>query len=202
MSVQRVRRELSNHEQLAPTPKWTLPAARQVNPDRASVDRVLGQNLRESMLGGYSVVQVPEGSSLDSALDIYRHLLADSALQAWFKSKGMAPQTLTLHKDSVSGYAYREGVRTPVTFSTSDDSGWWQVSAKLRAIRDVLDPADTGIDYLAEGEGWVSHALVLQAYGLPLPASMEARAQLLTQLGGTGLGMPGEQHQHLNARVQ
>lgn len=192
---------LSNNLPPSP-PHWTLPSSRPENPDRVSVDAAFGNDLLSSMHTGYSIVEVPQGTSMAAALDVYRHVLAQPELQSWFKSKGLETQGLRLHKDSISGFINRDGVRTAVTFSTADDSGWWQVSAKLRLIREVLDPADKGIYYLAEGESWVPTSVVLQAYGLPEPVWTGDRERLMTQLQTTGLVMPADQYRLISTRVE
>jgi hypothetical protein len=173
----------------APPPRWTLANTPPVNPDRNSVDNELGSSLVSSIQNGYSGVQVPEGSSIAPILDAYQKVLAQPELQAWFSSKGLETSGLVLHKDSIHGYVNREGVRSIATFSTSDGSGWWEVSAKLRKIRDMLDPADTGVYYLTKGEVWLPPSVVLQAYGLPVPRGLDEEAQVQRQLETRGLMM-------------
>ncbi|KAA6171924.1 hypothetical protein [Pseudomonas veronii] len=157
---------------------------------RPAADVMLGQRLGAAMESGYSIVEVPVNSSLAPALAIYRRLWSQPALQDWLTSKGLETGTLTLHKDFIQGYVVRDGVRTPVRFSTSDASGWWQASAPLRALREVLDPRDRGVTYLADGEQWVPRHLVLQAFGIELPMDMEEANQLEQQLRTQGLSMP------------
>lgn len=198
----RIRRESGSAEQQHSTPSWTLPAAPPPNSGRASADTALGERLLTSMEGGYSTVEVPADSSLAPALDIYAKVLAHPQLQAWFASKGLEMSTLTLHRDSISGYVYRDGVRTAVTFSTTDSSGWGQASVRLRSIRDVLDPADKGLPYLLVGESWVPHSLVLQAFGLQLPVFTEDQDELMASLRTSGLVMPAQQYQQLSVSLE
>lgn len=198
----RIRRESGSVEQQLSTPSWTLPAAPPANSGRASTDTTLGERLLTSMEGGYSTVEVPANSSLAPALDIYAKVLAHPQLQAWLASKGLEMSTLTLHRDSISGYVYRDGVRTAVTFSTTDSSGWGQASVRLRSIRDVLDPADKGLPYLQAGESWLPHSLVLQAFGLQLPVFTEDRDELMASLRTSGLVMPAQQYQQLSVSLE
>ncbi len=198
----RIRRESGSVEQQHATPSWTLPAAPPANSGRASTDTTLGERLLTSMEGGYSTVEVPADSSLAPALDIYAKVLAHPQLQAWLASKGLEMSTLTLHRDSISGYVYRDGVRTAVTFSTTDSSGWGQASVRLRSIRDVLDPADKGLPYLPAGESWMPHSLVLQAFGLQLPVFTEDRDELMASLRTSGLVMPAQQYQRLSVSLE
>lgn len=190
-------------ENLPPAPtRWTLPSTRPQNPNRAQVDARFGKYLLSAIQTGYALVKVPEGTSLAGALDIYRQVLAQPDLQTWIKSKGLETEGLELHRDSISGYVDRDGVRTAVTFSTADDSGWWQVSQKLRLIRDVLDPADEGIYYLAEGESWLPAGVVAQAYGLGQPDADGGPKQLMAQLQAGELVMPADQYQRINTRLE
>lgn len=198
----RIRRESGSVEQQRSTPGWTLPAAPPANSGRASADTALGKRLLASMEGGYSTVEAPADSSLAPALDIYAKVLAHPQLQAWFASKGLEMSTLTLHRDSISGYVYRDGVRTAVTFITTDSSGWGQASVRLRSIKDVLDPSDEGLPYLQAGESWVPHSLVLQAFGLQLPVFTEDRDELLASLRTSGLVMPAQQYQQLSVSLE
>ncbi|AHC35600.1 MULTISPECIES: hypothetical protein [unclassified Pseudomonas] len=157
---------------------------------RPAADVRLGQRLGAAMESGYAMVEVPANSSLAPALALYRQLWSQPPLQAWLTSKGLETGTLRLHKDFIQGYVVRDGVRTPVRFSTSDASGWWQVSAPLRALREVLDPRDRGLTHLADGEQWVPRHLVLQAFGIELPMGIEQANQLERQLRTQGLSMP------------
>lgn len=185
----------------ASSPRRTLPASRPENPDRQSVDRAFGQQLFNAVRNGSSLVNVPQGSSMAAALDAYRQVLAQPELQAWFESKGLEKEGLKLHKDSISGYINEKGVRTAVTFNTSDDSGWWPVSAKLRMVRDVLDPADAGIYYLEKNEAWVPTSVVAQAYGLPAPSRKDDWMHKVNQQHPAGLAMPADQYQRISSGV-
>lgn len=198
----RIRRESGSVEQQHSTPSWTLPAAPPPNAGRASADTALGERLLTSMEGGYPTVEVPADSSLAPALDIYAKVLAHPQLQAWFASKGLEVSTLTLHRDSISGYVYRDGVLTAVTFSTTDSSGWGQASVRLRSIREVLDPADKGLHYLPTGESRVPRSLVLQAFGLQLPVFTGDWDELMASLRTSGLVMPAQQYQQLSVSLE
>ncbi|TFY87462.1 hypothetical protein DYL61_26030 [Pseudomonas nabeulensis] len=114
---------------------------------------------------------VPAFSSLGDVLDIYRQLLDQPQTRAWFASKGLETDTLTLHKDAVKGFVIRDGVRTAVTFSTTDGSGWWEASIKLRAIRNLLDPDDKGGPCVNSGAQRIPLHMVSHAYGLDAPGT-------------------------------
>ncbi|MGZ9706120.1 hypothetical protein ACXX81_08805 [Pseudomonas sp. GNP013] len=190
-------------ENLPPAPpRWTLPSTRPENPNRAWADAGFGKYLLSSMQTGYALVKIPDDTSLAPALDIYRQVLAQPDLQAWIKSKGLETDGLEFHRDSISGYANLDGVRTAVTFSTADNSGWWQVSEKLRLITEVLDPADEGLYYLKEGESWLPVGVVVQAYGLPQLDAYEGRNPVMAQLQTGALVMPARQYQSLGSRLE
>lgn len=183
-------------------PRWTLPNSAPVNPDRKLVDNELGKNLITSLQSDYSIVQVPDGSSIAPVLDAYEKVLAQPQLQAWFQSKGLETSGLLLNKDSISGYVTRDGVRSLATFSTSDGSGWWEVSAKLRKLRDMLDPADKGMYYLTKGEVWLPSSVVFQAYGMPVPRDRGEKVEALNQLKTRGLIMSDAKHQQISNRLE
>ena len=94
------------------------------------------------MSSGQVRVNIPHGSSLEKALQLYRDLLNQPQTLGWFARKGLELDSLTLHKHEVKGYTTRDGVRTAVAFSATDDSGWWQASAKMRAWQRHAQPLD------------------------------------------------------------
>lgn len=188
---------VSQHEPVPVERSWPAQRVRRAaasqGDDASSADVILGQRLGAAMESGYSMLEVPADSSLAPSLALYRQLWNQPAVQAWLTSKGLETHTLTLHKDFIQGYADLGGVRTPVRFSTGDDSGWWQVSAPLRAVREVLDPGDLGINRLADDEHWVPRHMILQAFGIAPSMSQEEADQLNRQLRTPGLTMPPEQ---------
>lgn len=158
----RSKRSAPDDAPVTPTPAWTL-----LEPtpfDTAEGDTTLARRLAAASSNGQTSVSVPRNSSLGDALGIYVHLLSQPQTLIWFANKGLELGTLTIRKHGVEGYVSREGVRTFTKFSTSDDSGWWQVSQKLRAICDALDPTDKGLPYLDAGEHRVPLHVVEQAY--------------------------------------
>ncbi|WP_455826399.1 hypothetical protein [Pseudomonas graminis] len=192
---------LSNSLPASP-PRWTLPNYSPVNPASDVVDDNLGINLVGALRSGASSVQVPEGSSIAPVLDAYQHVLVQPQLQDWFKSKGLETSGLLLNRDSITGYVNRDGVRSIATFSTTDGSGWWEVSAKLRKIMDLLDPADEGLYYMAKGDVWLPSSVVLQAYDLPVPRDAHQKAQLAQQLEIRGLMMPYFKNKQMSKRLE
>lgn len=165
-SVRRTR-STAEEEPVIATPTWTLEAPGE-NVSTRQGDTVLAGRLSSAVSSGEVRVNVPHGSSLEKALQLYRDLLNQPQALEWFARKGLELDSLTLHKHEVKGYTTRDGVRTAVAFSATDDSGWWQVSAKMRAIRDLLDPEDKGMPCLDSGEYQVPLHVATSAYDLPV----------------------------------
>ncbi|MGY2292812.1 hypothetical protein ACW9H6_23985 [Pseudomonas sp. SDO528_S397] len=169
-----------------PGPAWTLLPSK-TGADAASANTLLAARLAQALEQGDTHLAVPEHSGLGEALEVYAQLINQPHTLAWFKSRGLATDTLTLHLHGVSGYVRRDGVPTATTFTTVDGSGWWQASVKLRAIRAVLDPHDRGLPYFNTGEARLSLPVVLTALGLAPPTTPEQTAALAKQLRTQGL---------------
>lgn len=176
----RTRRSTLTEPQATPGPDWTLPVSPGAPTDTRAGDTALAARLAAAFSSGQTSLTVPEGSSLAGLLTIYRQLLNQPQTQEWFLNQGLATETLTLRRHGVEGFTTHEGVRKGATFSTTDDSGWWQASRQLRAMRDLLDPADQGLPPLASGELRVPLHIVLQAYGLnPAEGAQALEARVL-----------------------
>lgn len=167
----RARRSTPDPEPVIQGPAWSLPASSSGNGDTAEGDAVLSAGLALALSSGHASVAVPENSSLAGALALFSQLVNQPETQEWFARKGLATDSITLHKHGIDGFVTLDGVRTAVSFSTTDDSGWWQASVKLRAIRDVLDPHDQGLPYVNGANPRVPLHVVLNAYGLDLAES-------------------------------
>ncbi|WP_330213248.1 hypothetical protein [Pseudomonas sp. Z18(2022)] len=166
---------------------WTLGPASPVSSRAASAEVALGKALGAAMQSGNLRVGVPEGSRLSQALDVYHEVLNQPSLVEWFARKGIEPGSVEVHRDFIAATVVSGGTRTRVKYTTADDSGWWQVSARLRVIREVLDPADSGLNYRPGSPPRVSRNTVLQFYGIELPASSDALNSLKHQLSQQGL---------------
>ncbi|MCP1510938.1 hypothetical protein [Pseudomonas rhodesiae] len=162
----RSRRSTAAEPPAIPGPAWTLPVSSGEHTDTRAGDADLAARLATALSSGQTSLSIPESSSVAGLLTIYRRLLDQPQTQQWFLNKGLPTETLTLRRHGVEGFTTHEGARTRATFSTTDDSGWWQASRHLRAMRDLLDPADQGLPHLASGELRVPLHVVLQAYGL------------------------------------
>ncbi|WP_460136340.1 hypothetical protein [Pseudomonas sp. S1_E04] len=168
-----VRAKRSAPQPPAPqTSAWTLPPLPAAAPDAtAAADRLL-----QASLGGATLrqaadrkVQVPADATIFPLYDAYRRALNTPELRAWFLSKGLVLSTLVIKPGSVSGSVMRDGVSSVQTFTTSDSSGWWQVSARLRSALSGLDPQGNGLPY-ASGDGdQFSRNAMLRWYGVQPP---------------------------------
>lgn len=169
--------------------------------DRNAADATLAERLSSAMTNGHSMVQVPAGSTLSPALTVYQQLLNQPCVQDWIKSTGLETTSLTVHKDFIQGYVKRDGVYTAVKFTTSDDSGWWQASVKLRGIRELLDPADQGLSYVGDDDHWMPRDVVMQAFGLQEPDSQQDIDLLISRLRTEGLSLSADDLSHRAAAL-
>ncbi|QLG93254.1 hypothetical protein HZF02_15355 [Pseudomonas yamanorum] len=169
--------------------------------DRNAADATLAERLSAAMTRGHSMVQVPAGSTLSPALTVYQQLLNQPCVQDWIKSTGLETTSLTVHKDFIQGYVKRDGVYTAVKFTTSDDSGWWQASVKLRGIRELLDPADQGLSYVGDDDHWMPRDVVMQAFGLQAPDSQQDIDLLISRLRTEGLSLSADDLSHRAAAL-
>ncbi len=165
-TLMRSKRSPPAPEPVIPTPTWTLLESSPGPQPAAAGNAALAARLAGALKTGQTRVAVPGHSGVADALQIYAQMLNHASTRGWFTSKGLELDTLTLHKHGVQGYTSRDGVRSAVSYSTTDDSGWWQASVKVRALRDVLDPGDRGLPHIDVGEDRVPLHMIEQAYGL------------------------------------
>ena len=113
---------------------------------------------------------MPANSSIKPYVDIYREAVREPSVQAWFASKGLDLSTVRIFDDSVVGVVIRDGVEMTQTFTTTDGSGWWEVSAKVRAAQKTLSPGDIGILLPDATTGDFVHVdVILDFYGVTGP---------------------------------
>lgn len=167
-------------------PSWSLSPP--TNADTATGDAVLANRLATAIDDGSTHLLVPENSSLGGIVALYGQLLDRPEVREWLTLKGLAADSLILRKNSIEGFSTVNGLRTAVKFSATDDSGWWQASVRLRAMRDVLDPEDKGMPYLATREQRVPLHVVLHAYGLQADTPGHV-ATLKVQLGAQAVAL-------------
>lgn len=181
-TVVRSKRSLAVQASDEQTFNWTLqPLATPTAEASSSADRLLQTALAGSPLRSAAdrKVQVPPDATVFALFDAYRSAINTPEIQAWLRSKGIAPSTLVVKHGSVSGSVTRDGVSSIQTFTTGDASGWWQVSARLRAAAQGLDPDDHGLPYVNDDSDSFSRDTLLRWYGVkpPADASDVSRAQ-------------------------
>ena len=126
---------------------------------------------------------IPPNASIAPFLEMYKEAIQAPTVQAWFKAKGLKLSTVRVFSDSVVGVVVRDGKETFQRFTISDGSGWWEVSATVRALHSLLSPNDLGIP-AAPGptQGPVPRDVVLDFYGVKPPLNERAAPQLGKQL--------------------
>jgi hypothetical protein len=167
-TVVRTRRAAAPDLPASAVPQWTLPPAPVTSAD---ADRQLHTALISSALRQLpdSTVAIPHGATIYAGFDALRSAFNTAEMRAWITSKGLTLDTVVVKPDSISGWVVDNGVATQKTFTLSDTSGWWQVSARLRAAAAALDVTGNGLAYVhPESEG-LSRNAVLHGYGVTPP---------------------------------
>lgn len=167
----RTPRSASIEPAQTPGPAWTVLHTPSDPTLSAQGDASLAGRLATALGSAQAYVSVPMASALGDVMDIYHQLVDQPQTRQWLASKGLETGALTLYKDRIEGYVTRDGVRTAVTFSTTDGSGWWEASIKLRAIRNLLDPDDKGLPYPNGAEQRMPLHVVSNACGLDSPGT-------------------------------
>lgn len=120
----------------------------------------------------------PPDASIRPFIDAYINAVSEPQVQAWLTSKGLDLSTARVFSDRVEGTVMVDGKKVARTFTTTDGSGWWEVSAKVSAAVKQLMPSDTGV--LLPGEHTVKFRdfnAVLQFYGVEYSGpSIDAKA--------------------------
>lgn len=131
-------------------------------------------------------LSVPEDSSMKRPVELYQQTLSDSAVLAWFKSKGLALDTLKIHRDGVSGTVTHDGVSSTQTFSRWDNSGWWKVGAHVQAARQVLDPGNFGLPFVDDDQNLIPRDVILDFFKVVPPTSDKEAGTLAERLKKEG----------------
>lgn len=161
---------------LEPTsrPGWTLDSLPAPSAEASSAaDRALQAELGQHALrrAADRPVALSANTTIFPLFDAYRSAFDTPELRAWFLNKGMALSTVVVKPDSVSGSVTYDGVTSVRTFTTYDDSDWWQASARLRAAAKELDPDGMGLPYAGTDSDTFSRNAVLRWYGVEPPTS-------------------------------
>lgn len=131
-------------------------------------------------------LSVPKDSAMNRPLELYQQTLNDPAVLAWFESRGLVLDTLSIHQDSVSGTVIRDGVSSTQTFYRWDTSGWGQVSAHVLAARQVLDPGNFGLPFVDDNQNLISCAVILFFYSVVPPTDSKQAGTLASKLKKEG----------------
>lgn len=126
---------------------------------------------------------IPRNASVGPFIRRYTHALAEQPLQDWFRAKGLKLATVRVFNDHVTGVVTREGKDTLVRFTTTDGSGWGNVSTHLRAAQHVLSPSNFG---LGVTENPIARHVILDFYGVQPPLNEQAAPALGKQLKKDG----------------
>ncbi|WP_235205556.1 hypothetical protein [Pseudomonas fluorescens] len=130
---------------------------------------------------------IPDNASIKPYVDLYRDAVKDAAVQDWLASKGFRLSTVRIYRDGVEGTVVRDGVETNQRFTTTDGSGWWEVSGKVRAVERLLSPSDLGILLPEPNTGDFIHVdVILDFYGVKTPNESGSGTQLGKQLKEEG----------------
>ncbi|MGR3885395.1 hypothetical protein [Pseudomonas sp. 1152_12] len=149
---------------------WTLqPLPTPSTEASAAADRWLLEKRDEpnTRHAAHRKVQLQPAATIFPLFDAYRRALNSPELRAWFQSKGIVLSSLVVRPDSVSGSVTKSGVSSVQTFTTHDFSGWWQVSAKLRAAVQALDSEGKGLPYVHQDADTLPLDSVLRWYSTP-----------------------------------
>lgn len=188
------------------TPAWTLqPLVAPTAEASSRADRVLQTSLGGSALRGAAdkKVQVPRDATIFPLYDAYRSALNTPEIQAWLLSKGFALSTLVVKQGSISGSITRDGVSSVQTFTTDDASGWRQVSARLRAAVQGLDPDGQGVPYVSDDSDSFSRNMLLRWYGVQPPTGEGDVKRVQHALSTTDWStLPPSRKAELEGRVQ
>lgn len=198
----RAKREVSSSPPVSTSPQWTLqpvPAA------SSNADRQLQVALATSAMRAFfdSIVRIPPGSTIYPGFDALRSAFNTPDMLAWILSKGIALDTVVVSPGSISGVVYGSGAPTRKTFTTQDDSGWWQVSASLREAAHAIDVTGKGVSYIRADGDRFSRDAVLRWYGFTPPTHAGDLADVRDALSTADWSaLPSEAKLRLEGRTQ
>lgn len=198
----RAKREDSSSQTASTSTQWTLQPVPAASSD---ADRQLQVALAASAMRVFSdsIVQIPSGSTIYPGFDALRSAFNTPEIQAWILSKGIALDTVVVKPGSVSGVVYGSGAPARKTFTTGDDSGWWQVSASLREAAYALDVTGKGVSYIRADSDRFSRDAVLRGYGVTPPTGADDLADVRGALSAADWSaLPSETKLRLEARTQ
>ena len=198
----RAKREDSSSQTISTSTQWTLQPVPAASSD---ADRQLQVALSASAMRVFSdsIVQIPPGSTIYPGFDALRSAFNTPEIHAWILSKGIPLDTVVVKPGSVSGVVYGSGAPTRKTFTTRDDSGWWQVSASVREAAHALDVMGKGVSYIRADGDRFSRDAVLRGYGVTPPTGADGLADVRDALSAADWSaLPSETKLRLETRTQ
>lgn len=118
------------------------PAPAEAEKADASLQKTLTHLLQTNKL---KANPFPPNASITPFINAFIDAVSEPQVQAWLKSKGLDPLTVRVFSDRVEGTAVVDGKKVTRKFTTTDASGWWEVSAKVSAAVKQLSPSDAGV---------------------------------------------------------
>ncbi|MFQ6589834.1 MULTISPECIES: hypothetical protein [Pseudomonas] len=128
---------------------------------------------------------IPRNASIGPFISQYQQALSEPPVQDWFRAKGLKISTVRVFSDSVVGVVSRDGKDIFVRFTTTDGSGWWEASGKLRKVQKILSPSDLGIPANMPSEP-IPRDIILDFYGVQPAKNEQAAPALGAQLKRNG----------------
>lgn len=176
-STLRHKREITPNPAAETGPQWTLQPVPEPSSDG---DHQLQNALGTSAMRNPSdsLVQIPPDSLVYAGFCAVRSAFNTADMKAWLMSKGLALDTVVVGPDTVTGLVMGRGGATRKTFTLGDDSGWWQVSARLRAAVSALDVAGKGVVYMSAQSELFSRNALLRWYGITPPTQLDELDQV------------------------
>ncbi|WP_256585938.1 hypothetical protein [Pseudomonas sp. ICMP 460] len=186
----RARRDTADQPAAAPVNKSNLKGSYPATVDAKMADirlqKILVQWLKT---GEANKKDIPKKASITPFIEMYYHAINEPAVQAWFKTQHLKPQTVRVFSDYVVGVVVRDGKETFQRFSITDGSGWGQVSKSIGYVQKVLSPNDLGLpgnpgpspNYSA-----ISPDVFLGFYGVKPPLNEKSAPQLGKKLSQSG----------------
>ena len=150
--------------------------------DAEKADQTLQKNLAHWLNSGkHTEKTIPKNASVTPFIEMYNRALNAPAVQAWFKTQGLKPQTIRIFNNCVVGVVVRNGKETFQRFTTTDGSGWGQVSNTISALQKVLSPSNLGLP-ASLGVTSIGRDALLDFYGVKPPLNEKSAPQLGKQL--------------------
>lgn len=156
--------------------------------DARKADERLQENLTHWLITGQLKRRpIPVNASIKPFTDAFSEAVRAPQVQDWLKSKGLDLSTVRVFSDGVEGTVVTDGVAKTQRFTTTDGSGWWEVSAKLSEAVNALRGEHFYGVLLPDEKGEFRHVdVILDFYGLTPPGDPAEGPQLGRRLKQSG----------------